>query len=170
MGVDGAGIVDQEFSLQQFVWDLLDGGRRLMHVRYGTPSISVPGFPEAEFRADLPRGLPGVSAESADRLWGLARCAAGQARGCMLVISADAAGEADRLANQCTWVAPFRLDAAVVPLVTSIDRSILVDDNGVCHAVGVIPDGLASPGTRRSGGRRTTSRLATSPAGRTRWP
>ena len=49
---------------RQFVWDLLHGENRLMHVRYGEASISVPGFPEEKFRSDLPRVFPGIGKDA----------------------------------------------------------------------------------------------------------
>jgi hypothetical protein len=130
---------------KQFVWDLLHGDNRLMHVRYGEASISIPGFPEEKFRADLPRVFPGIGLDAVGRLTTLARCAAGQKHGCMLVISGAAAEESKRLENQCTRVDPFPLDEAVLGLVTSIDGSVLIDTAGNCHAIGVILDGIASP-------------------------
>jgi hypothetical protein len=130
---------------KQFAWDLLYDDKRLMHVRYGEASISVPGFPEEKFRADLPRVFPGIAADAVGRLAGLARCAAGQKHGCMLVISGEAAAEAARLDSQCTRVDPFPLEEAVLGLLTAIDGSVLIDTSGNCHAIGVILDGMASP-------------------------
>ncbi len=144
---------------KQFVWDLLHGDNRLMHVRYGEVSISIPGFPEEKFRADLPRVFPGIDAGAVGRLTSLARCAAGQKHGCMLVISAAAAGEAERLDNQCTRVNPFPLDDAVLDLVTSIDGSVLIDTAGNCHAIGVILDGIASPKCSPERGSRYNSAI-----------
>jgi hypothetical protein len=130
---------------KQFAWDLLHGEHHLMHVRYGQATIRLPGFPEAKFRIDLPRVFPGIGKEAIDRLCGLARSAAAQRHGCMLVISSAAQAEAERLDNQCTRVEPFILTDAVIPLVTAIDGSVLVDTEGNCHAIGVILDGKASP-------------------------
>src|SRR5262249_47007561 len=119
--------------------------KRLLHVRYGEASISIPDFPEEKFRADLPRVFPGLRPAAVGRLTTLARCAAGQKHGCMLVISSAAAEEAKRLDSQCTCVDPFPLDEAVLGLLTSIDGSVLIDTAGNCHAIGVILDGMASP-------------------------
>jgi DisA bacterial checkpoint controller nucleotide-binding len=129
---------------QQFVWDLLHGDNQLMHVRYGEASISIPGFPEEKFRADLARVFRGIAPASVNLLAALAKCAAGQEHGCMLVISSAAAQEAERLDNQCTRVEPFALTESVLPLLTTIDGSVLIDSEGICHAIGVILDGMAS--------------------------
>ncbi|MDB5308804.1 MAG: hypothetical protein JWO38_3006 [Gemmataceae bacterium] len=130
---------------KQFVWSLLHHGDTLMHVRYGVPGISLPGFPRERFVHDLPRVFPGIGTEKLDRLTALASCVADQKHGCMLVISGNAAAEAERLNNQGTKVEPFLLSDDVVPLVTTIDGSVLVDTGGICHAIGVILDGMASP-------------------------
>jgi hypothetical protein len=160
------------FTIQftkQFVWDLLHAGNRLMHVRYGQPSSSVPGFREEKLRADLPRFFPGIRNQALDRFCGLARSAAGQEHGCMLVISSAAAAEAERLDSQCTRVEPFPLTETVMPLVTAIDGSVLVDTEGKCHAIGVILDGVASPKCSPGRVRGRTPRSATSSAGGMRW-
>lgn len=62
----------------------------------------------------------------------------------MLVISGNAATETERLAAQCTGVEPFLMTKELMPRVTAIDGSVLVDTEGNCHAIGVILDGLAS--------------------------
>jgi hypothetical protein len=75
----------------------------------------------------------------------------------MLVISSSAAHEAARLAHQCTRVRPFRPSPATVALVTSIDGAVLVDLDGLCHAIGVILDGVASPRCTPARGARFNS-------------
>jgi hypothetical protein len=63
----------------------------------------------------------------------------------MLVISSAAITEAERLDAQCTRVGPFPLTDALIPKLTAIDGSVLIDTTGTCHAIGVILDGTASP-------------------------
>jgi hypothetical protein len=130
--------------VKQFAWTLLHGVFPLMHVRYGEPSIRIAGFPEAEFLGSLRRVFPGLRDEAVNRLRTIALTVAGQSHGCMLVITEDAEGEAERLKAQCTGVEPFPLTDSFIPMLTAIDGSILVDTEGSCHAVGVILDGKAS--------------------------
>jgi DisA bacterial checkpoint controller nucleotide-binding len=144
---------------KQFVWDLLHGEHRLMHVRYGQASINIPGFPEEKFRTDIARVFKGIGNEAVDRLCGLARSAAAQKHGCMLVISSAAKTEAKRLDNQCTGVAPFPLTDAIIPKLTAIDGSVLIDTTGICHAIGVILDGAASPRCSPERGARYNSAI-----------
>ncbi len=129
---------------KQFEWDLLHADNRLMHVSFGRPDSPRPGLPEEGFRTDLGRVFHGISVDDIERLCGLARTVAEQKHGCMLVITAAAVSEAQRLANQATRVAPFHLTSETIPLVTAIDGAVLIDEAGNCHAIGVILDGLAS--------------------------
>jgi hypothetical protein len=142
---------------RQFVWNLLHGDGQLMHVKYGQASLRPLGFPEAKFRADVPRVFSGVSGKDIDRLCEIANSAASQKHGCMLVISPKAADEATRLKTQSTLVEPFVLDDAVMELVTAIDGSVLVDTTGACHAIGVILDGVAAKGCTPERGARYNS-------------
>jgi hypothetical protein len=69
-------------------------------------------------------------------------------------IAADAAAEAARLNSQCTKVKPFALTPAVMEQITSLDGSVVIDPDGVCHAMGAILDGSVSArGNRVRGGR-----------------
>jgi hypothetical protein len=129
---------------RQFAWSLLHGQHAMMHVRYGQARIRIPGFPEDKFRVDLLRVFPGILEDAVERLSAIARSAAGQKHGCMLVISSAAKEEAERLSARCTRVEPFPLTESVIPLLTAIDGSVLVDTEGNCHAIGVILDGMAT--------------------------
>jgi hypothetical protein len=143
--------------LKQFAWALYHGDYPLMHVRYGEPSIRVPGFPERRFRRDLPRVFPGISAEAANRLCAVAATVAMQKHGCMLIISRAAKEEAERLEAESIPVEPFAISESVVPLVTAIDGAVLIDIDGGCHAIGVILDGTASPKCSAERGSRYNS-------------
>lgn len=128
----------------QFVWELLHAGQTLLHVAFGSPSLKAPGFDRERFESDVPRLMPTVEATALRRLVDLAACVAIQPHGTMLVITPDAAAEANRLRKQASCVKPFQLTEDNIPWVTAIDGAVLCDLNGHCHAVGVILDGLAS--------------------------
>jgi DNA integrity scanning protein DisA with diadenylate cyclase activity len=145
--------------IKQFVWALLHGEHPMMHVCYGEPSIRLPDFPEERFRRDLPRVFPGIDSAAVEQLRKIATCAATQKHGCMVVISGAAKEEAERLDAQCIRVEPFPLDLSVVPLLTAIDGSVLIDTDGTCHAIGVILDGMASPKCSPERGSRYNSAI-----------
>ena len=77
----------------------------------------------------------------------------------MLMISADAAGEAERLQQQATKIEPTQLEDGLLRRVTRIDGAVLVDLEGRCHAIGVILDGPVSPRCTPSRGARYNSAI-----------
>ncbi|HEY3244065.1 MAG TPA: diadenylate cyclase [Phycisphaerae bacterium] len=140
--------------LGYYNWELRHGGHVLMRVTYGQPHL--PHFPvqEQKFKSDLRRIFAEIQPPALERLWRLVRRAGRQQRGTMVVISVGAAQEAERLEAQCIRVDPLRVDDRLVELVTAIDGAVLVDVDGMCHAIGVILDGLASrKGTPARGAR-----------------
>ena len=77
--------------------------------------------------------------------------------GSSLVIARDAAVEAQRLARQGTLIFPTPLTKELIERATAIDGTILADEHGVCHAIGVILDGQASDESTPSRGARFNS-------------
>ena len=75
----------------------------------------------------------------------------------MVVIAGDAATEAARLSRQGMVVKPTLLTAELLHRASRIDGTILVDPFGVCHALGVILDGLANERCTPSRGSRYNS-------------
>lgn len=73
-----------------------------------------------------------------------------QKHGTMIVFSKEAEAEADRLGKTCIPLkTPINLadseNAKLVQFMTSIDGAVMCDENGICHAIGVILDGFTSP-------------------------
>ena len=89
----------------------------------------------------------------------LAQKATTQPNGTILVISAGAAQEAQRLTRQCFRVVPRIMTPTVLRLVTNIDGAVLIEPNGICHAIGAILDGLATEKGDSSRGSRFNSAL-----------
>ncbi len=140
-------------------WELSCNGRALMRVMYGQPYLPRRTEYEARLAWDMPRMLPGAGKEEVALFAALVRAVEETRHGTMLVISADAKGEARRLASQCTMVEPVRLTPALVPSLTSIDGAVLADTRGFCHAVGVILDGVAAGRGDSTRGARFNSAL-----------
>jgi hypothetical protein len=61
----------------------------------------------------------------------------------MIVVSKEAEEEAKRLGTQGTPITPRRAAPELMDNLTAIDGSVLLDTQGVCHAIGVILDGIA---------------------------
>lgn len=115
-----------------------------MGVRFGQPYLPKLSGYDSKLRQDLPRLFAGISAAATELLVSLVRQAERERHGTLLVISAEAASEANRLKNQATPVEPRLLTPELLGHLTGIDGAVLVDANGNCHAIGVILDGLAS--------------------------
>lgn len=68
-----------------------------------------------------------------------------QKHGTSIVISSRASNEAKRLCqmNRGIAIVPKRISAEMILSITSIDGAIILDEKGICHAIGVILDGEA---------------------------
>jgi DNA integrity scanning protein DisA with diadenylate cyclase activity len=139
------------------VWELRHSARPLMAVSYGRPVI-----PQARIsRPQLSRAIQAVhgtvAAETEERLWKVVGAATQTRHGALLVISREAAQEAARLRPQVIPITPTELDADLARRATAIDGALLVDQDGVCHAIGAILDGVAGGDGDPSRGARFNS-------------
>jgi hypothetical protein len=119
-------------------WDLQHDRRCLMEVRDGVPYIPVGRFS----RERLQEALEIFHEPEVDRLVALVEQAIQQKHGTMVVISSEAQAEAKRLVPSL-GIEPCILPTEAISGMTGIDGALLVDPAGVCHALGVILDGLS---------------------------
>ncbi|MFD6735648.1 hypothetical protein ACFWDZ_31545 [Micromonospora aurantiaca] len=123
-------------------WTLAQGERNLLKVKDGTSRLpSEAEFDEIGITNRILWLLPGADV---DALLRLARAARRNRHGAMLIISADAAEEAQRLAPQAWPVRPAEISDTMMAQLTEMDGGVLVDPQGRCHAIGVILDGVAA--------------------------
>ena len=127
-----------------YKWELLHDGNPLLSVCHGLPKMRVEGIDRNYFTALVNQVFTGLSASQTDRLWDITLSATQQKAGTMLVISDHAKSEARRLAGQSFKVEPLVLTEELVSQITSIDGAVLLDHDCVCHAIGVILDGIVS--------------------------
>ncbi len=123
-------------------WCVLIGESAICEFRYGIPSLPKPRLEEHVFQELCCRILP-KGADTA-QLWRAADSCMKQSHGTMMVISSRAAVESQRLARQSTLIEPCNLTDWEVHAVSSIDGAILFNHAGMCCAIGVILDGLAT--------------------------
>lgn len=137
------------------VWQVGLGATPLYTVANKVTSIVTPNFGEHKyaeafqnvFREQMP-----------DQLNSLCQDSSQQRHGTMIVISSEAAKEAERLEGQSTRIIPRPIDEKeLTRLCSGIDGAILVDPTGICHAIGVILDGMAVEGGTRARGARYNS-------------
>ena len=142
-----------------YSWEMSHAGHVLMRVVSNTPRLPQGRVAADNFTRVAARIFPSLNDDSIDYLWDLARKASTQPNGTILVISTGAAHEARRLTRQCFRVVPRIMTPSVLRLVTNIDGAVLIEPNGVCHAIGAILDGLATEKGDSSRGSRYNSAL-----------
>ena len=143
--------------VEHFEWELVETERTVMRVSYGQPTLLGKPINSRHFRSNVERIFGHLPSLDLDRLWNIALAATRQRHGTMLVISEHAEQEVRRLQNQCIPVHPMSLTPHIVETVTAIDGAIMADPRGVCHAIGVILDGLAHHDETASRGARYNS-------------
>jgi hypothetical protein len=121
-------------------WEISHAGEALLTIRDGVPSLPTRVLDE-EYLEQLISRL--FSEANPVALLEAARAVGDHSHGAMLVISADAAGEAARLSPQAWSIEPVHLTPEVLTRLTNMDGAVLVDLEGRCHAIGVILDGIA---------------------------
>ncbi|MCF2447602.1 DNA integrity scanning protein DisA nucleotide-binding domain protein [Dyadobacter sp. CY345] len=127
-----------------YKWELLHDESPLLSVCHGLPKIRMEGIDHSYFTAQVNQVFKGLNASEIERLWEITLSATKQKAGTMIVISDHAKSESKRLANQCFKVEPLVLTQELVNQITAIDGAVLLDQDCVCHAIGVILDGIVS--------------------------
>ena len=166
-GISGLGVLenvlaDGVFRVSfsgHYKWDLYYRTELLMHTAFGVPRLPMVPLKEVAFRLNVRRLFDGLEDEAEGQLWSIARAAMEQTHGTMIVVSARAEEEAKRLKKQSLTIEPVALTAEVVRRLSKIDGALLVDTKGVCHALGVILDGMATEHGDASRGARYNSAI-----------
>jgi hypothetical protein len=127
-----------------YQWRVLHAGQVLMEVAYDKPQLPKHRLARERFEPIVRRLFPSAKQIDLDNLWKLVGAAIDQRHGTMLVISDSARAEAERLASQSTLISPLVLTPEIMRMVSKIDGAVLIDPHGLCHAIGVILDGMAS--------------------------
>jgi hypothetical protein len=142
-----------------YSWEMSHAGNVLMRVVSNTPRLPQGRVAADNFARILRIVFPSLDPDSIEYLWDLAQQATSQANGTILVITTGAAQEAKRLTRQSFRVVPRIMTPSVLRLVTNIDGAVLIEPNAMCHAIGVILDGLATDKGDSSRGARFNGAL-----------
>lgn len=139
-------------------WELIHDNHVLMTVEYTNPGLPKPKINQEVFDDLLKRIFQNISTEDLKKLWHIVNISTRQKHGTLIIISNEAEHEATRLERQSTRIEPLTLDDNLIMNITSIDGAVLLDKHGVCHSIGVILDGVATPnGTSARGARFNSS-------------
>lgn len=131
--------------LGRHLWELRHVDNVLMRVEFGLPSLPRPSFDEQSLIIDLPRIFQGMTSATMTNLIALIRQAEGERHGTMLIVSDEAEAEAKRLGRYGTALKPCFLTPEILKHLTPIDGAILLSPDGICHGIGMILDGKATP-------------------------
>ena len=131
---------------QHYHWEVSHAESCLMKISYNQPHLPKTKIDREKFYSDLKRIFKGIKGKDLDNLWLIVVEALKQKHGTMLVVYKGAKDEAKRLAKQCFTIKPTALNEETIKInkITSIDGAVLLSPDGICHAIGVILDGLAT--------------------------
>lgn len=138
-------------------WDFRRGDQVLLRSRFGQALLPQEPIGQERFKENMRRVFPGIRATEVARFAEVLAHLVEFRRGSLVVIASDAAEEARRLAPQATVIEPVSLSRELITRATEIDGALLVSPDGLCHAVGVILDGVAKEEAVSSRGSRYNS-------------
>jgi DNA integrity scanning protein DisA with diadenylate cyclase activity len=144
---------------ENFIWELVHANNVMMIVKYGHPELPKMKINKERFKVKVRQIFPGIESDSIEILRTLFLEAIDQKKGTIVVVSTGAQEEATRILNQCTKIKPVKLTPEIMQRVTTIDGAVIIDTKGICYAVGVILDGLASKKGNPSRGARYNSAI-----------
>lgn len=124
-------------------WEVLHDDHSMMVVKHEVPRMPSPSLNRAEFISSCGILFPHIGLEKINFLYQLALSVCKQRHGTILVITPFAKDESERLTSQSMGIVPTVASEEILRCVSSIDGAILIDMDGVCHAIGVILDGSA---------------------------
>jgi len=121
--------------------------------------LPQPPFDEIKLQKDLLRIFRKMTEKHIHRILGIVREAEKEKHGTMLMISEGAKSESHRLASQGTPITPKVLNPELLRNLTPIDGAVLLNPKGVCYAIGVILDGMATDAGDSARGARYNSAI-----------
>jgi len=142
---------------EQGTWEIGHAGERMMQVRYGRPLLPAPKITRERFEEIALRVFGEDEEFDAETLWEVIQAATEAEHGTMIVVSAGAEAEAQRLNAQALEIAATRVTSEQVRSLTTIDGALLFGPNALLQAIGVILDGTASTKGDPSRGARFNS-------------
>ncbi|KAB0443977.1 diadenylate cyclase [Lysinibacillus fusiformis] len=124
-------------------WDVINyTNKSVMSVSYRIPSLPKIAVKEPDFAIQFEKTFQSTEYQN---VWKFIESAKNQPHGTMVVVTKDAENEAKRLCKQSFLINKIgEIQDSIVNGITAIDGAILLDDTGICYAIGVILDGVAN--------------------------
>jgi DNA integrity scanning protein DisA with diadenylate cyclase activity len=167
LGISGLGVLQNRLADRvirvrfsgHYNWDMYYKDVLVMQSAFGVPRLRGVKIKEAAFCTAARRLFHEIQEGAEQRLWAIVEAVMKQRHGTVIVVSATAEKEANRLKKQSITTEPVSLTPDLVGQLSNIDGAILLDTNAVCHAIGVILDGMATERGDPSRGARYNSAL-----------
>jgi DisA bacterial checkpoint controller nucleotide-binding len=126
-----------------YTWELVHAENVMLKVEYRKPNLPQEKFDKVQFHDHI-SSLFDVDSLSKNLLLKAVEAAVNQSHGTMLIISAEAEEESNRLSGQSTAIEVIPISKEIVSHVSSVDGAIMVSPDGNIYSFGVILDGLAT--------------------------
>lgn len=126
-------------------WRWLYKNRVLFEIRDGVPGLPKSPIDYATFCAEIACWRR-IDDAALKRIWNVVEAVAHSGHGAGVIVSAEAASEAQRLGNEGLLTEVIELPGILATQLSKMDGGILLDLDGFVHAFGIIVDGPACPG------------------------
>jgi DisA bacterial checkpoint controller nucleotide-binding len=141
-----------------YAWELVHAENIMLTVKYRKPNLPREKFNKVQFHDHI-NLIFNADSLSENLLVEAVEAAVDQSHGTMLIISANAELESERLSAQSTKIEVIPISKDIVSHVSSVDGAIIVSPNGNIYSFGVILDGLATKNGKSSRGARYNSAI-----------
>ncbi len=142
-----------------YKWSIAHDDNELMEVENTIPSVISEKISQDKFYKDFPRIFENPMRKQIDDIWEITLEAIKQKKGSLIIVCNNAKEEAKRLVSQCIPIEPIKVNNETIKKFASIDGGILIDEKGICYAIGVILDGIATNKGDSSRGSRFNSAI-----------
>lgn len=143
--------------LDRYQWQLSCGDKVMLVSKNGVPSLPQEKFSRTRLLDIYHRLFPETGEEDGAHFVSLFEATVSQDHGNMLIVAKDAESEAERLNRQGARIEPKKLTPDLYSQVSAIDGAVIINPQGVCHAIGVVLDGEARKECTPSRGSRYNS-------------
>jgi DisA bacterial checkpoint controller nucleotide-binding len=141
-----------------YAWKLVHAENIMLTVKYRKPNLPREKFNKVQFHDHI-NLIFNADSLSENLLVEAVEAAVDQSHGTMLIISANAELESERLSAQSTKIEVIPISKDIVSHVSSVDGAIIVSPDGNIYSFGVILDGLATENGNPSRGARYNSAI-----------
>lgn len=127
-----------------YSYSIISNNDEILNFEYGYPVNKENQLNKERFENSIKSTFESIKDSSINRLFKICEKSIEQSKGTMIVISDNARLESRRLEIQSLLIEEKYIETEIISNISSIDGCILVDENAICYAVGVILDGKSN--------------------------